>query len=121
MKNTSSIVWGSLIFAVVLLVGLVMFAGGKDPVPVNLPLKVDEFSDFQCPACASFSPTAMLIREMEDVDFTFRHFPLEQIHDRAYAAAVVKLVAPGPSVEIHTPVFPVSLPYVAAIKPAPCS
>ena len=39
----------------------------------------------------------------------------------AYAAAVVKFVAPGPRVETQTPVFPVKRPYTAAINPAPCS
>ena len=39
----------------------------------------------------------------------------------AYAAAVEKLSAPGPSVEMHTPGRPVSRPWVAAMNPAACS
>jgi hypothetical protein len=39
----------------------------------------------------------------------------------AYAAAVVKLVAPGPRVDKQQPAFPVRRPTVAAIKPAACS
>jgi hypothetical protein len=42
-------------------------------------------------------------------------------HNCAYATQVIRLVAPGPSVEIATPVLPVSLPYVAAINTAVCS
>ncbi len=48
-----------------------------------------EYSDFQCPACATFSP---IISSLEgefgnDVRFIYRHFPLSQIHFHANAAA----------------------------------
>ena len=39
----------------------------------------------------------------------------------ASATPVMRLVAPGPSVERQTPALPVSLPYTSAIKAAPCS
>src|SRR5690606_32293026 len=39
----------------------------------------------------------------------------------AYAAAVTRLVAPGPSVLRQTPARPVRRPQVAAMKPAACS
>jgi hypothetical protein len=39
----------------------------------------------------------------------------------AFATPVVRFVAPGPKVERHTPTFCVSLPYISAIKAAPCS
>src|SRR5215208_5210408 len=39
----------------------------------------------------------------------------------AFATPVDRFVAPGPKVERHTPTFCVSLPYISAIKAAPCS
>lgn len=42
-------------------------------------------------------------------------------HSCAYATPVIILVAHGPSVAMATHIFPVSLPYVAAINTADCS
>ena len=56
---------------------------GKKEAKVN----VVEFADYQCPACASASPTIKrLIDEYKDngdVNFVFRHFPLDSIHPNA--------------------------------------
>jgi protein-disulfide isomerase len=51
---------------------------------------VVEFSDFQCPACrAAESLVDQLSQEYADrVTFAYRHFPLEQIHANARAAAI---------------------------------
>lgn len=48
-----------------------------------------EYSDFQCPYCASFHPTAQqALDEYEgDVAWIYRHFPLDTLHPRARAAA----------------------------------
>lgn len=48
-----------------------------------------EYSDFQCPACATLFP---IINSLEtefgnDIRFVYRHFPLNQIHFHANAAA----------------------------------
>jgi len=47
-----------------------------------------EYSDFQCPACASYYPFAkQLTQEFgNDIAFVYRHFPLAQIHPNAYLA-----------------------------------
>lgn len=47
-----------------------------------------EFGDFQCPACASMYPVVeQLLKENEGkVKFTFRNFPITQIHPNATAA-----------------------------------
>jgi len=50
---------------------------------------VIEYSDFQCPACAGF---AELMDEMMDefgdhIKFSYRHYPLEQLHPFAKLAA----------------------------------
>lgn len=49
-----------------------------------------EYSDFQCPACASWQQVIELILNKFDgqLRFEFRHFPLESIHDKAFRAAL---------------------------------
>ncbi len=49
---------------------------------------VTEFSDFECPACVYFSPTAKKIRELykDKIKFVFKQYPLEQ-HQYAFMAA----------------------------------
>ena len=47
-----------------------------------------EYSDFQCPACASFY---VIVEEILDefgshMQFAYRHFPLKSIHDKASLA-----------------------------------
>jgi protein-disulfide isomerase len=48
-----------------------------------------EYSDFQCPACASYSPVLEKLVEDEGDNFLFvyRHFPLTQAHPKAELAA----------------------------------
>lgn len=53
------------------------------------PVTVEEFADFQCPACASVHP---IIKEVQGIygsriRFIFRNYPLN-IHDKSYDAAV---------------------------------
>jgi protein-disulfide isomerase len=56
--------------------------------PATAKVTVEEFSDFQCPACGNFDPG--LRRVLNDygdrVHFIFRHFPL-QMHKYAFIAA----------------------------------
>lgn len=54
-----------------------------------------EFSDFQCPGCASFSAAIQalhtdeqFVKEVEPfITFVYRHFPLDDIHPNARVAA----------------------------------
>lgn len=48
-----------------------------------------EYSDFQCPACASYFPLINSVGEEygDKVRFVYRHFPLTSIHFNAVAAA----------------------------------
>lgn len=48
-----------------------------------------EYSDFQCPACATYEPMLeQAVAEYgERVAFVYRHFPLRQIHPNAQLAA----------------------------------
>lgn len=52
-------------------------------------ITVVEFSDFQCPACRAAEPLVeqLLATYPDDVALYYRHFPLDQIHPNARAAA----------------------------------
>lgn len=51
---------------------------------------LEEFADYQCPACASVNPVMKEIVSSygSKIRFIFRAFPLVQIHDKAYDAAL---------------------------------
>lgn len=48
-----------------------------------------EYSDFQCPACGAYEPVVLKIqKEFKDtLSFSYRHFPLSQIHQNALIAS----------------------------------
>lgn len=48
-----------------------------------------EYSDFQCPACASYQPLVNQIKDElgDNLQIIFRHFPLKNIHPNAQLAA----------------------------------
>lgn len=48
-----------------------------------------EYSDFQCPACGTYYTFIKQLNEKltEKIQFTYRHFPLKQIHANAELAA----------------------------------
>lgn len=48
-----------------------------------------EYSEPQCPFCASLEPQLMALYEMypEDVRLVYRHFPLDSIHDKSLLAS----------------------------------
>lgn len=47
-----------------------------------------EYGDFQCPACGGFYPIIKQLEEKygDQIKFTFRHFPIDNIHPNARAA-----------------------------------
>jgi Na+/H+ antiporter NhaA len=57
--------------------------------PVDAPVTLVEYGDFECPYCGRAEP---VVRELvnrfgDDVRFVFRHLPLVDVHDHAAAAA----------------------------------
>lgn len=61
------------------------YTKGKDEAKV----KITEYADFQCPACGAMHPIVsdLLNKYPNDVQLTFKHFPLSQIHPNAIIAA----------------------------------
>ncbi|OGM18957.1 hypothetical protein A2685_01525 [Candidatus Woesebacteria bacterium RIFCSPHIGHO2_01_FULL_37_10] len=55
----------------------------------NAKVFLIEYSDFQCPFCSSYHPTAQkIVDEYKDVAWVYRHYPLDQIHPKARSAAL---------------------------------
>ena len=57
--------------------------------PATAPVVIEEFADFECPSCAGFEPVIRQIKTIygDKVRVVFRHYPLTQIHQKAYDAA----------------------------------
>ncbi len=57
--------------------------------PVNAPVTLVEYGDYECPYCGAAHPIVQAIqKEMGDrLRFVFRNFPLTQIHPHAAGAA----------------------------------
>jgi protein-disulfide isomerase len=57
--------------------------------PEHAPVIVVEYGDFECPSCKNAAPAVKMLLENYDqkVRFVFRHFPLEDPHPHALAAA----------------------------------
>lgn len=57
--------------------------------PEDAPVTIVEYGDFECPSCKHAAPAVrMLLKRFEDrVRFAFRHFPVEEFHPHALAAA----------------------------------
>lgn len=65
-------------------------AAGQRMGPVGAPVQIVEFSDFQCPFCATFSATLRTLRAKypDRVAVLYRHAPLDAIHPHARRAAL---------------------------------
>jgi protein-disulfide isomerase len=57
--------------------------------PEHAPVVVVEYGDFECPTCKQAAPTVRMLLERfaSRVRVVFRHFPLEEAHPHALAAA----------------------------------
>ncbi len=61
----------------------------------DAPVKIVEFSDFECPFCRRALPALEQIKEHygDQIQIVFRQFPLNNIHSRAQKAAEASLCA----------------------------
>src|SRR5829696_5577415 len=56
--------------------------------PIESPVTIVEYGDFQCPYCGQAEPFVReLLREMGDVRYAWRHLPLDDVHLHAQLAA----------------------------------
>jgi protein-disulfide isomerase len=67
-----------------------LVADGRWQGRSNAPVRIVEFSDFQCPFCARTHPAVEAVQRKhpDRVAVLFRHFPLQAIHPYARPAAV---------------------------------
>jgi protein-disulfide isomerase len=58
--------------------------------PIDAPVSLVEYGDFECPHCKQAAPVVRLLLERfaGRVRFVYRHFPLEGVHPHALSAAV---------------------------------
>jgi len=67
--------------------------GGAEPAhtqgPANAPVHLEEFGDFECPPCGLLHPILVQMRSEfgDNLQITFREFPLVPTHQHAVAAA----------------------------------
>jgi protein-disulfide isomerase len=61
----------------------------------DAPIKIVEFSDFQCPFCARVQTSLREVRSRygDSVAVVYRHFPLDAIHPHAFDAALASACA----------------------------
>lgn len=106
-SNKRLLLWGGVILGIIALVGaLAMFGSGStnsgstttlrtsisdsDNIKgaTNGAVTIVEYSDFQCPGCASSYPMLKQLVDAfpNDVTFVYRHYPLRQIHSNAQLA-----------------------------------
>jgi protein-disulfide isomerase len=65
--------------------------GNRDHIqgPLNAPVTLLEYGDYECPACGEAYPIVKAVQRSlgEGLCFAFRHFPLTNIHPHAEHAA----------------------------------
>lgn len=84
-------------------------------------VKLVEYSDFQCPACAQFYPVVkeLLDKYGDQISFEYRHFPLIQNHPFAEPAARAAVAAgiQGKFYEYHDILFERQSQWSTALNP----
>lgn len=84
-------------------------AEGPSIGPVDAPVTIVEFSDYECPFCQRAEPILeqVLTQYEGKVRFVYRHFPLENIHPNARPASVAAFCAgeQGKFWEYHAVLF----------------
>ena len=65
--------------------------------PVQAPVTVVEYGDFECPNCKQAAPAVKLLHQRfaDRVRIVYRHFPLEEVHPHALLAAQAAEAAGG--------------------------
>lgn len=65
-------------------------AAGQRMGPAAAPVQIVEFSDFQCPFCATFAGTLRKLQAKypDRVSVLYRHYPIQQLHPYARTAGL---------------------------------
>ena len=65
-------------------------SAGQRMGPASAPVQIVEFSDFQCPFCATFRGTLAKLRAKypDRVSVLYRHYPIDALHPHARTAAL---------------------------------
>lgn len=61
----------------------------NDSIKGNGNILLIEYSDFECPFCTRFHPTAQALVDAGLITWVYRHFPLTRIHPTAEKGAVI--------------------------------
>lgn len=95
--NTNVVLVISIVLGIGLFAGLVYFIkANKTEEVVELPVVLEEFSDFQCPACKAYFEVVETVRSEfseDELDFQYKHLPLTTIHEYAYSSAIASEAA----------------------------
>ena len=82
---------------------------GDDHVrgPVDAPVTVVEYGDYECPYCAAARPVLASLVDSGEVRLVFRNFPLADVHPYALTAALAAeaAAASGAFWEMHDLLF----------------
>ncbi|MBI2600257.1 thioredoxin domain-containing protein [Candidatus Daviesbacteria bacterium] len=126
MSRETKILGAILIFSLVLIIGAVFLLGKSEQTPnedsksINIDyskgqkigsdsakVKLVEFSDFQCPACQAAQPfVKQAIENKDNIQFIYRHFPLNQhVHARKAANFAEYAATEGKFWPVHDKLF----------------
>ena len=84
--------------------------------PIEAPVTVVEYGDFECPYCGQAEPFVReLLREFGDVRYVWRHLPLNDVHPHAQLAAEA---AEAAAQEAFWPMHDLLLDHQDALRPA---
>ena len=85
--------------------------------PIEAPVTVVEYGDFECPYCGQAEPFVReLLREFGDVRYVWRHLPLNDVHPHAQLAAEAAEAAAAQ--EAFWPMHDLLLDHQDALRPA---
>jgi protein-disulfide isomerase len=85
--------------------------------PIEAPVTVVEYGDFECPYCGQAEPVVReLLRDFGDVRYVWRHLPLNDVHPQAQLAAEAAEAAAAQ--DAFWPMHDLLLDHQDALQPA---
>jgi Na+/H+ antiporter NhaA len=85
--------------------------------PIDAPVTVVEYGDFECPYCGKAEPQVRaLLRDFADVRYVWRHLPLSDVHPNAQLAAEASEAAAAQ--DAFWPMHDLLLDHQDALQPA---